>query len=136
MAAAVLLKLGGLAVEPHFTEWARKTLAPIQAMMAQYPLGFAQWLQALSYDLASPREIALVGDPGAKDTRALLATLRQEYRPHQAVALAGSSGGVATVPLLRHRTPVDGQGTAYVCVRMVCQPPITEAKELQARLAQ
>jgi uncharacterized protein YyaL (SSP411 family) len=71
MAAAVLLKLGGLAVEPRYTELAREALAPMQSMMAQYPLGFAQWLQALSYDRASPREVALAGDVGAEDTRGL-----------------------------------------------------------------
>jgi hypothetical protein len=37
----------------------------MQPMMAQYPLGFGQWLQALSYALSEPREVAIVGDPGA-----------------------------------------------------------------------
>jgi uncharacterized protein YyaL (SSP411 family) len=104
----------------------------MQSMVAQYPLGFAQWLQALSYDLAPPHEIALAGDPGAVDTRALLAVLRQGYRPYQVVALGNPDKGMHSVPLLWHRTPVDGRGTAYVCVRMVCQPPVTDPEELAA----
>ena len=87
MAASVLLRLGGLAVEPRFAEAAREALLGVQSLMGQYPLGFGQWLQALSYALAGPREIALVGDPAAADTRALLAVLREGYRPHQVVAM-------------------------------------------------
>jgi uncharacterized protein YyaL (SSP411 family) len=130
----VLLKLGGLAVEPRFTDLAREALAPMQAMMAQYPLGFGQWLQALSYALSSPREIALTGSPSAADSRALLAVLRDGYRPYQVVALGSSDKDALAVPILRHRTAVDGRATAYVCVRMVCQPPVTEPPALQATL--
>ena len=132
MATTVLLKLGGLGVEPRYTELARKTLAPMQSIMAQYPLGFAQWLQALAYDLARPREIALVGDPGSQDTRAMLAVLRDGYRPNQVLALGRLDQAAPAVPLLLHRTPVDGHATAYLCVRMVCQPPVTDPEELAA----
>jgi len=131
MAARVLLKLGGLAVDPRFTELAREALAPIQAMMAQYPLGFAQWLQALSYDLARPREIAVVGDPEAAATQALLEVLWKGYRPHQVLAVRNPDGSTPTVPLLLHRTLVDGRAAAYVCVNRVCQPPITAPAALQ-----
>jgi hypothetical protein len=34
----------------------------MQPMMAQYPLGFGQWLQALAYALSKPREIAIIGE--------------------------------------------------------------------------
>jgi uncharacterized protein YyaL (SSP411 family) len=132
MAAVVLLKLGGLAVEPRFTELARESLGPMQSMMAQYPLGYAQWLQAASYDLAQPREIALVGDVQAEDTRGLLAVLRQGYRPHQVLAVVDPALGTPVVPLLLHRTPVDGRAAAYVCVNRVCQPAITDPKALWA----
>jgi uncharacterized protein YyaL (SSP411 family) len=109
-------------------------LVSVQSLAGQYPLGFGQWLQALSYALSSPREIALVGDPSAADTRALLAVLRDGYRPNQVVALAVSGGEGFPVPILRYRTPVDGRATAYVCVKMVCQPPVTDLEALQALL--
>jgi hypothetical protein len=38
--------------------------------LARYPLSFRQWLQALSYALSDPREIALVGDLSAAKTSA------------------------------------------------------------------
>ena len=134
MAAAVLLKLGGLAVEPRYTELARDTLAPMQSAMAQYPLGFSHWLQAASYDLSQPREIALVGDLGAHDTQAMLAVLRDGYRPHQVVAVGEPGAEGVTVPILQNRTSVDGRATAYVCIKMVCRPPVMEAEALRANL--
>jgi uncharacterized protein YyaL (SSP411 family) len=47
MAALVLLRLAGLAVEPRYLELARGALGPMREMLARYPLGFAQWLTAL-----------------------------------------------------------------------------------------
>ena len=134
MAAWVLLRLSGLALEPRYLSLARDALIPMQALLAQYPLGFGQWLQALTYALSSPREIAVVGDPSAVDTRALLSVLRGGYRPHQVVAVGDPAGETPVVPILRHRTPVDGRATVYVCVKMVCQPPVTDREALHMLL--
>ena len=90
----------------------------------------------MAYDLASPREVALVGDLSTEETRALLAFLRDECGPYQVVVGGSPEGESAVVPILRHRTQVDAGATAYVCVSMVCQPPVTEAEELRAHLAQ
>jgi len=62
---------------------------------------------------------------------AALAVLRDGYRPHQVVAVGDLSGQEA-VPILRHRTLVDGRATAYVCTKMVCRPPVTDLEGLTA----
>jgi uncharacterized protein YyaL (SSP411 family) len=87
MATFVLLPLAGLAEEPRSLELTRAALDLMQEMPAQYLLGFAQWLIALDYALSHPREIAVVGDTGAADTRALLDVCTAGYRPHQILAL-------------------------------------------------
>jgi uncharacterized protein YyaL (SSP411 family) len=66
---------------------AHKALAQMQGMIAQYPLGFGQWLQALTYDLSKPREIAIIGEPDSADTQALLSVVHEGYRPFQVIAL-------------------------------------------------
>jgi uncharacterized protein YyaL (SSP411 family) len=131
MAALVLSRLAGLAVEPRYEELARRSLRAMQPMLARYPLGFAQWLIALDYVLAHPREVAIVGDPGAADTLALQDVCRAGYRPHQVVALGGAGTETDVVPLLRDRDPIDGRAVAYVCVDSVCQRPVTEPDELK-----
>ena len=55
-------------------------------------MGFGQWLQALAYALSKAREIAIVGDPGAAETQALLHVVRDGYRPYQVVALGSPHG--------------------------------------------
>jgi uncharacterized protein YyaL (SSP411 family) len=130
MAALVLLRLAGLAVEPRYLELARGMLAPMQEMLARYPLGFAQWLIAQDYVLAHPREVSIVGGAEAADTLALLDACAMGYRPHRMVALGEPGVEPATVPVLEGRGPIDGRATAYVCVDFVCQPPVTEPEDL------
>jgi uncharacterized protein YyaL (SSP411 family) len=130
MAALVLSRLAGLAVEPRYHELALAALGPMQEMLARYPLGFAQWLTALDYALAHPREVSIVGEAEAADTWALLDACATGYRPHQIIALGEPGGEPVTVPVLEGRGPIDGRATAYVCVDFVCQPPVTEPEEL------
>jgi uncharacterized protein YyaL (SSP411 family) len=136
MAAWVLPRLAGLAVEPRYLERARGMLGPMQEMLARYPLGFAQWLIALDYVLAHPREVSIVGDAGAADTQALLDACAARYRPHQIIALGQPGVGPSTVPLLEGRGLIDGRATAYVCIDFVCQRPVTEPEGLRAQLEQ
>jgi len=130
MAAFVLLRLGGLAEELRYLDLAQAALGPLQPMLARYPLGFAQWLIALDYVLSHPREIAIVGDPAAADTRALLDVCVSGYRPHQIVALGEPGAQPAAVPLLQERGQIEGRATAYVCIDFVCHPPVTEPEAL------
>ncbi|MBN1977982.1 MAG: thioredoxin domain-containing protein [Anaerolineae bacterium] len=129
MAALVLQRLAGLAAEPRYAEIARQSLAAVQPLLAQYPLGFGQWLQALSYALARPREIAIVGDAALPPARALLEACAG-YRPHQVVA----AGVEDQVPLLQGRKQIEGQAAAYVCIDLTCRPPVTEPEALKALL--
>ena len=78
------------------------------------------------------KEIAIIGEPEAADTQALLSVVRDGYQPFQVVALAAPSTQPSAVPLLRDRGLVDGQATAYVCNApssgraFTCQAPVTE----------
>jgi len=134
MAALGLLRLAGLAVEPRYAELARRSLVQVQPLLAQYPLGFGQWLIALDYALAHPREIAIVGDPEAADTRALLEVCATGYRPHQVLAVGAPDSEASVVPLLQGRGQIEGRATAYVCVDFACRPPVTDPAALRALL--
>lgn len=103
-------------------------------MMSQYPLGFGQWLQALSYALSKPREIAIVRDPHAADARALLGVVRDGYRPFQVVALGAPALEEPALPLIRDRRLLDDQAPAYVCREFTCQAPVTTPEALEGLL--
>jgi uncharacterized protein YyaL (SSP411 family) len=134
MAAWILLRLGGLAVEPRYVEIAHTLLGPMQGLLAEYPLGFGQWLCALDYALARTYEVAILGDRDARDTQAMLAAYNGAYRPCQVVALGPS--GAMDVRLLQNRDQVEGRATAHVCVtgqkQNLCLPPVTEVQEVVA----
>jgi uncharacterized protein YyaL (SSP411 family) len=154
MAVTALLKLAGFTNDLRTIDIAHQAMAQIQGMMSQYPLGFGQWLQALSYALSKPREIAIVGDPDSADTQALLAVVREGYQPFQVVALgepdiddvqlahlrqlpsnaAEGVGSIAAVPLLQDRGLVNGQSAAYVCRDFACRAPVVEPERLRAQV--
>lgn len=89
------------------------------------------WLIALDYALAHPREIAIVGEADATDTRAMLDVCATGYRPHQVLAVGVPDDEQRTVPLLRDRDQIEGQATAYVCVDFICQRPVTDPEALR-----
>ena len=136
MAATTLLKLAGFTNDLRYVDIVHRALAQMQPMLAQYPLGFGQWLQALAYALSQPREIAIVGEPEAADTRALLSIVRSGYRPFQVVALGAPNPASSPVSLLQDRGLVDGRSAAYVCRNQTCQAPVAEAEDLRELLEQ
>ena len=133
MASIVLLRLAALTGDNRYHDAAARALAPIVGVAAQHPTGFAQWLVA--YQLASGAidEIAIVGNPEADDTKALLAVARDGYRPHQVIAVAADPS-VSAVPLLHERTAIDGAATAYLCRDFAFRRPTTEPAELANQL--
>lgn len=92
-------------------------LGPMQPLLARYPL---------DYVLAHPHEIAIIGDPDTSDTRALLDVCATGYHPHQIVALVAPDAESSAVPLLQHRSHVEGHATAYVCVDFTCRALVTD----------
>ncbi len=133
MATLALLKLAALAGERRYSDIALGSLRQMQPLLARYPLAFGQWLNGLSYALAHPREVALVGVPAVDDTQALLAVCRAAYRPHQVVAL-GDPAHETGVPLLANRTLVEGRAAAYVCYDSTCRPPVVDPAGLSSLL--
>ena len=81
--------------------------------------------------LATPTEIAIVGEPNADATRALLDVAQAGYHPHRLIA-----AGTGDVPaLLEDRTQIEGQPTAYVCRKMTCLSPVTGVGALKGLLS-
>jgi len=130
MATVALLRLADLAGEPRYSDAALASMRLLLPLLARYPLAFGHWLTGLSYALAHPRQVAIVGFPAVDDTQALLAACRDGYRPHQVVAL-GAPGDPAPLPLLRGRDLVDGRATAYVCFDATCRPPVHDPAALR-----
>ena len=131
MATVVLLRLAELAIEPRYVTLVERSQGQVGGLLARHALGFAQWLIGLDNALAPFRAVAIVGDPKASDTPALLKVCTTGYRPHQVVAVGFES---SEVPLLQGRDQIEGQATAYVCTDWVCRFPVTDPVALKALL--
>jgi uncharacterized protein YyaL (SSP411 family) len=136
VAAEVLLRLGRLLGQERYEAAALGALRSVRELLARAPTGFGYALGAADFALSRVREVAIIGEPRAGDTQALLGEVRRRYRPNQVVALAAPSDrdALAAAPLLADRPTLDGHATAYVCEHFACQQPVTEPEALAAQL--
>lgn len=135
VAIEVLLKLALLTDNSDFRNHAAQVLRRLGSLLEKHPYGFARLLGALDFYLATPKEIALVGDPADPVTRSLLHAVYASYLPNKIVALAHSpETAPATIPLLADRPLRDGKPTAYVCENFACKEPVTDADALTLQL--
>jgi uncharacterized protein YyaL (SSP411 family) len=131
VAATVLMKLSLLTGNENYWQLAEQSLQAIAKLMMQYPTGFGQWLNAASFALSEPRELALIGS--VEELAPLLEVVRSRYRPFQIIASRGEDAE-PSLPLLANRPKIDGRGTAYVCRRFVCEAPVTTPTALADQL--
>lgn len=136
VAAEVLLRIGLLTDNADYQRRAATILRLMASAVQRYPSGFGRLLCALDFYLGSPKEIALVGDPGTSETQALQAEIWGRYLPNRVIAQgsAGDTKAAELVPLLRERPQIDGKATAYLCEHFACKNPTTDPKELASQL--
>ncbi|MDQ2787069.1 MAG: thioredoxin domain-containing protein, partial [Chloroflexota bacterium] len=135
VAVEALQRLAVLYDDHGYAEKADRVLRGLWKPMTRYPTGFGRILCALDFALATPQEVALVGEPEAPDTAALVGILHHRFRPNTVIALRRSGTPDNDQPaLLRARNPIDGHATAYVCERYACQLPVTTPEALAAQL--
>ncbi len=135
-AADVLLRLATIFDNPTYRERALAVLAGVAPLMARYPTGFGRALAAAEYALGAPREIVIVGDPQAADTRALLRAVFTPFLPNKVVMLRNpdAPSQLEALPLLAGRTRIGGRATAYVCQNYACRLPVTDPAGLAEQL--
>jgi uncharacterized protein YyaL (SSP411 family) len=107
-AAAVLLRLSRLTGEAEYEEAAMSALRLVADGMRRAPSGFGHALCALDFAVGPVKEVAIVGDPYAEDTDALIGVVRERFRPNVVVAVAapGDAGGGRCHPA-PERSPAD-----------------------------
>jgi uncharacterized protein YyaL (SSP411 family) len=132
MAAHVLLRLSLYTGEMRYWDVAETAVSALYGAMVQYPNAFAHWLGAAVFITSQPQEVAIIGDPGLPDTRALIDTTFASFRPNLVVAAGDSTSGI---PLLANRKRLESKATAYVCRRFVCQQPVNMPEALAQQLS-
>ncbi len=136
VATEVLLKLALLLDRQDYRARAEAILDGAGGGMEKLPSAFGRLLAALDFSLARPKEIAIVGDPDARDTKALLDVVYARYMPNGVIAGRAEEDeeAVGLIPLLADRDARDGRATAYVCEGYACKTPTTDPEELARQL--
>ena len=136
VAVDVLLRLAAFTGENGYRQRADDYLQPLADIMVQHPSAFGYALGALDFALSAVKEFAIIGDPRAADTRALVDVINDRYLPNSVFACASPENQSAfeLIPLLADRSLKDGKAAAYVCQNFACQAPVTTPEELQALL--
>ena len=136
MAAQLMLRLSVVTGEDRYRGYAEKILASYYHAMESQPFGFAHLLCALDSYVNGASEIVIVGDLSDPALGELIASARSVYLPDKVVQVAASDTSLADIsPLLKDKTPVSGQPTAYVCRNFTCSQPVTSPRELQNMLS-
>ena len=135
MAAGVLLKLAVVTGDGDLERRAIVALRSTKGLMERFPTGAGHWLCALDFYLSTPKEIALVGERSAPDTRGLLTEVYRSFVPNR-VLVGLNDGDAATVqsPLIEGRSRLNGRATAYVCRQYVCGLPVNDPEALAGQL--
>ena len=133
MAIDVLLRLAAFTGEEAYRQRVGDYLRALADIMAQHPQSFGHALGALDLALSPVKEFAIVGDPQASDTRALLRVINSRFLPNSvlACASAGDAASASAVPLLEDRPMRESKATAYVCQHFACLAPVTTPQELE-----
>jgi len=138
-AALAFLRLHAYGVREGFREDALRIFCGFSEHLRKSGVSFSAMLNALALFLEPPWEVAIVGDPEAAETQAMLDTVQRPFRPGLVVAHATPgdvAGSAKVVPLLEGRDAANGKPTAYVCRDMTCDLPVHSAQELERQLSE
>ena len=134
MAVHSLLRLAKHLDRPDFREKAVQALGLYYHQMENAPSGSGQLLCELEFLLSAPREIAVVGEKNADDTKVVLQEIHGRFLPNKILALLDPSNNKSTAdvstPLTDGKTQIEGKATVYVCENYACQVPTTDVVEL------
>jgi len=135
VAAEVLLRIGLLTDNSDYQRRAATILRLMAPTVQRYGSGFGRLLCALDFYLGTPKEVAIIGEADAPETRLLVNEIWKPYLPNKVVAQASpDTVGAETILLLRDRSQLDNKATAYVCEHFTCKKPTTSPMELASQL--
>ena len=133
MATLLLLRLAQFTDRAEYRAAAEKTLRLFGDHLHKAPHVVPQMLCALDFYLSKPKQIVIVGQPDAADTRTMLHAIHERFLPNKIVLLADDRL-TPLLPYAKDMKMVDGKATAYVCVNYACQLPTTDLTQLQKSL--
>ncbi len=135
LACELLARLAELDGDADLARRATSIAESLAEPMARYPMAFGHMLLVTDMLVHGAVELAIVGDPTARDFGALAGAAARAYVPSLVLA-GGPPDDDAGMAILRDRPLQNGRSTAYICRHYACLAPVTDADSLRERLAE
>lgn len=119
-----LQKLGILLGKENYRALASSMLLTMKPSIEKYPSSFSRWASAITNEVASIPEIAIIGNEYKK----IASALNNEYMP--AKTMMASHQGDERFPLLEGKT-TDNETMIYYCEDYACRQPVKTINELK-----
>ncbi len=133
LAATLLLTLGAYEGDSRFIQPAESAVRAIARTAAQHPSAFAGWLNAIDFVMGPQLQLAIAGSPADETFSQLSFRANSEFLPN--LILAGGEPGRDGEPMLmKGRSMIEGDATAYLCEEFSCQLPTSSPAELSRQL--
>ena len=126
-----LLRLARMTGKEEYRKFAEKTLKSYSAQMKNNPRAFPQMLAAVSFAIAQPTHILIVGDKNNLQTQAFIKEVNQRFLPNKSFLLFKDRGAVPqelgwVSEILKSAPPSREPVTAYVCENYACHLPTSD----------
>ncbi len=139
VAALVLLKLGRLTMDEHFTKQGGKVLEAFSQQLKMSPAYSSAMLRALDFQLGPTQEIIIAGKADSPDVKKMLKLIRGNFMPNAVVLVhepdKADSALYDTVPFIKNQIAIEGKVTAYLCENYVCKKPVNNIGEFENLIA-
>ena len=102
------------------------------------PSAFTFLMAGLEFSAGKSREVVIVGDPEAEDTKLMRSAIDSRYFPNVVTLFKPTNetepGIVRIAEFTKSHATVDGKATAYVCENYACKLPTTDVEEMLSLL--
>jgi len=134
-----LLRLGRITANHEFEARAGRIGRAFFQQVSDMPSAHTMLISAIDFAVGATREVVIVGDPDAADTKEMLRALRRQYLPNKVVLFRSSDGGTGELADIAEFTSgqrsIEGRATAYVCRNYACELPTTDIKKMLEMLS-
>ena len=132
-----LVALSRLTGDPGWEDRARNQIRAFAGTVKKQPQAFTYFLCALDFAIRPGQEVIITGEPGASETRDLLAALNLNFSPHK-VAMVKSDQNAKRLAKFSGFTDrlqvIEGQATAHVCRGGACTDATSDSRIMLDKL--
>ncbi|QTA87388.1 thioredoxin domain-containing protein [Desulfonema magnum] len=128
-----LLRLARLTGDTKWENKASELARAFSGTISAYPSAYTHFLMGVNFTLSRAKEVVIVGESDAPDTKEMLSALNHNFAPDQVVLLKSEKTAEKLAELAGFTSDLqspDGKATAYVCTNFSCSRPTADVQTL------